>query len=542
MTTAEVDLGSDLLAPADHILLMIPIEQLDHHPNNVREDYRLTPSFMKSISTEQQVPISVVPIPGDYARKEGEELFKFWVTKGNRRLAGAREGGEVTELECLVDLRRAADVAGQLMDMYTENEQREGLTVSEQAQALFQAYRAGATKKRIAAGTGLNPQEVTAGITAGAKLSQQTRRFAEELDYEWTLPELAKLAPFNDNPAALEKIRDKMRWNSFDHAVSSVHTELEQAAKRARLRDELEQTGICVTDSLPDGALSLVSLSRVTEQELDADTHRTCQGHGAYFLYGDAPSYYCKTPEEHGYIPPQPAQAAQAASSQDPEAARRARRIVKEGRREWKACADVRHEWLKTLLTRATAPKQLLAVLTRLLLSMPEPLRDKLAGAHTSSLWYKLAGSPKADTALVVKPGKLPLLVLAPIAVAFEHQMTLAGEAANTWRSDKWSACSRADAALWLSALQGLGYVPSLLERSLIEDFPYQGEDPDAYAVDGQEPADGADTTTRDSDADDVAETTPVPQEQDLAEVGAHDPEAPVDCTGDKVPSQAPAE
>ncbi|WP_329431342.1 hypothetical protein OG339_48080 (plasmid) [Streptosporangium sp. NBC_01495] len=499
------DIENDLPIPEGLRLAWIETKHLDHNPDNVREDFNLTPAFVKSIAFERQVPLSVVPIPEDYERKEGEEEFLYWVIKGNRRLAGAREG-EVPRLECLIDLRRAGDRAGQFMDMYTEHEHRKGLTIPEQVLALFQARQSGATKKRIADSTGLSAKNVTAGITAGEKLSGAAQRFVQEMDYEWTFLQLSELAEFTDEET-LNKIRSKMRWNnSFEHAVSSVRAELKEAAEHAQQLAELKEAGVSVTETLPAGALILSRLSRETGVEVDAEAHRTCPGNGAYFSYGNTLHYYCASPDQHGYTSPEPVAAVAAAPVEDPEVARRERRIVREGRREWGACAQVRQKWLQALLARATAPKPLQAIITRLTLAMPEPLRERYAGAHTSPLWSTMAGSPKPELADTAKAGRLPLLQFARIAVAFEHQMTQTGEAANTWRT-RWSPCSREDAALWLRILQTLGYDPALLERSLIEDFPYQGEDPDAYN-DDEQPGESADNTADETSTDDLPDLT----------------------------------
>lgn len=65
------DIENDLPIPEGLRLAWIETKHLDHNPDNVREDFNLTPAFVKSIAFERQVPLSVVPIPEDYERKEG---------------------------------------------------------------------------------------------------------------------------------------------------------------------------------------------------------------------------------------------------------------------------------------------------------------------------------------------------------------------------------------------------------------------------------------------------------------------------------------
>ncbi|WP_182909560.1 hypothetical protein [Microbispora sp. H13382] len=230
-------------------LAHIPLHLLDHHPGNVRADYALTEAFCKSLAAEQQVAVHVVPIPEDHPRGEG---YRFWVTKGNRRLAAARRE-QLPDLLCLIDLAKAGDRAGQFIDMVVENDDdfRRGLTAFEQAQALFAAYEAGAGRTRIRKLTGRTREEVAGAITAG-RLSATTRRAAQEMDYAWTLEDLALLAEFDGDEEALAEIHQRVGWgHKVRYAVEHVRTEQAEAAERARVRAELEQTGIRVTDDIP---------------------------------------------------------------------------------------------------------------------------------------------------------------------------------------------------------------------------------------------------------------------------------------------------
>ncbi len=111
------------------------------------------------------------------------------------------------------------------------------------------------------------------------------------------------------------------------------------------------------------------------------------------------------------------------------------------------------------LLARSTAPKPVLAWVARQLVEMPNPLRDKLTAARHSTLWATLTGNFSVDSAATVRPGRLPLLALAPIVVAYEHQMTVPDTARYTWRQDRSGSVSRADAAAYLSLLAELGYL-----------------------------------------------------------------------------------
>ncbi|WP_433501719.1 ParB/RepB/Spo0J family partition protein (plasmid) [Sphaerimonospora sp. CA-214678] len=501
MSTTTVPEGETDLGEAEGLrLVRIPLALLDHHPDNVRADFALTEAFCQSLAAEQQVPVHVIPIPADHERADGEESYRFWVTKGNRRLAAARST-ELPGLLCLIDLAKAGDRAGQFIDMVVENDDdyRRGLTAFEQAQALFEAHQAGASRTRLQRATGRNRRQISEALTVGG-LSAQARQAARQMDYEWTLEDLALLAEFDGDEEGLAEIHERLRWGGkVRYVVERVRTERAEAAEHARLRAELEQSGITVTEQLPPGALTLARLTDAVDG-FDPETHATCGGHGVYFRSFDktTPVAYCTTPDQHGHaVPASPVVTgtAEPAKADDLE-----RRLVIEGNRAWKASAVVRQEWVAALLARTTAPRPVLAWVARQLVEMPNPLRDKLTAARHSPLWATLTGNFRVESAATVRPGRLPLLALAPIAVAYEHQLTVPDTARYTWRQDRSGPVGRADAQRYLSLLAELGYPPTPIEQAIIDGLPYRGDAP----VDGEPELDssvgGADVDSRSFD------------------------------------------
>ncbi|WP_055483185.1 ParB/RepB/Spo0J family partition protein [Sphaerimonospora mesophila] len=498
-TVAETDLGE-----AEGLrLVRIPLKFLDHHPDNVRSDFALTEAFCQSLAAEQQVPVHVIPIPADHQRAEGEEDYRFWVTKGNRRLAAARSK-ELPDLLCLIDLAKAGDRAGQFIDMVVENDDdyRRGLTAFEQAQALFEAHQAGASRTRLQQVTGRNRRQIGEALTVGG-LSAQTRQVAGQMDYEWTLEDLALLAEFDGDEEGLAEIHERLRWGGkVRYVVERVRTERAEAAEQARLRAELEQAGITVTEQLPPGALTLARLADAVHG-FDPDTHTTCAGHGVYFRSWDktGPVAYCTTPDQHGHAAPAPP--VEAGSTEPAKGDDLERRLVIEGNRAWKASAVVRQEWVAALLARSTAPRPVLAWVARQLVEMPAPLRDKLTAARHSPLWATLTGNFSVDSAASVRPGRLPLLALAPIVVAYEHQMTVPDTARYTWRQDRSGPVGRTDAQGYLSLLAELGYSPTPIEQAIIDGLPYRGDAPadEGLELDPSAEAASVDERPQDNDA-----------------------------------------
>lgn len=79
------------------------------------------------------------------------------------------------------------------------------------------------------------------------------------------------------------------------------------------------------------------------------------------------------------------------------------------------------------------------------------------------------------DSCDTATASRLALLILAPIVTAYEHAMT-EGEGRNTWRTDRYSPCPRAEAGRYLAFLAGLGYELSAIEQAVVNEAPYTGE------------------------------------------------------------------
>ena len=164
---------------------MIAISLLTAHPGNVRRDLDLSADFVASIEANGVlVPLRITPADGGYR-----------VIDGHRRLAAAVKAG-LAEVPADLAGDRAGDEPGQYLDMWTSHRHRNPLTPIEEADALFAAHEAGATKARIRKSTGLKNPQVSAALSA-ARLSGDTRATVEALSSEMTLEDLAVFAEFD---------------------------------------------------------------------------------------------------------------------------------------------------------------------------------------------------------------------------------------------------------------------------------------------------------------------------------------------------------
>jgi ParB family chromosome partitioning protein len=485
---------------------VIAVSLLTAHPGNVRRDLDLSPGFLASI-TENGV---LVPLRITAGADGG-----YRVIDGHRRLAAAVQAGLA---EVPVDLAgdRAGDEPGQLLDMWVAHRHRNPLAPLEEADALFAAREAGATKARIRKATGLKPPQVTAALAAAA-LSGETRASVQALPRDLTLEDLAVLAEFEGDPGAVDQLLTAARWHgTLDHHAERLRQERAEQAEHARLCRELEEAGVTVTEALPPGG-QLLAVLRHDGEDLTPESHAGCAGRGAFFRSYDptTPVHYCTDPAAHGHTfqHSEPGEA-QAASPVDapgtagpPEhgPSDAARRLVIQGNKAWKAAGEVRKRWLAGhLFGRRTAPREAAQFVGQQLLTMPDPLRSGLAAAHSRPLFAEITGKTAdawQETCSTVAAGRLPLLMLAPIATAYEQAMT-EGEGKNTWRTDRYSPCPRREAGRYLAFLASIGYRLADIEQAVADNVPYAGDTPADRPLPGATDGDGQEYATEPGSVD----------------------------------------
>jgi ParB family chromosome partitioning protein len=463
---------------------MIPVSQLAAHPGNVRTDLDLNDDFVASIAANGVLVALRVTPDGD----------GFRVIDGGRRLAAALKAG-VEEVPVDLVAERAGDEAGQYLDMILTNAHRNPLTVLEEADALFAAKQAGATRTRLRKTTGKNPATVSEALAA-ARLTAGTRDQAGQAGEQLTLDQYAILAEFQNDPEAVERLLTVARWGSMEHEAERIRQHRAEHAEHQRLRAELEDAGYQVADTASEMDQLLATLLHNGE-ELTPEAHADCPGRAVFFRAWDlqSPVHYCTDPAAYGHSARSAAPAGAPAPDGDagePDPATPAveeppdpsRRIVIEGNKAWAAATEVRRRWLVTLFARRTAPRELAQFVARQLVTMPEPVRSGLGRAHHQMLFSELTGHADSDWVSICETapaGRLPLVMFAPIATALESAMD--GEGRNTWRTGRYSPCPREQAAGYLALLSGLGYQPSGIGQAVIRQQPYTGEIPPGQAA-----------------------------------------------------------
>ncbi|MFH8350248.1 ParB N-terminal domain-containing protein [Streptomyces sp. NPDC018045] len=495
---------------------VIRVDALTAHPANARRSAKAPRDMVNSVAAEGVlIPVKVV--------RDGDG---WRITDGHVRVDAARQAGR-THVAYEVDER---DEASQRLDMVTTARHREGLSLAEEAAALFGAAELGADLGRIAAAGGLRTQkEAKKAIRAGG--SKAAVRAAAR--YDLTLDQMAALADLSDLSADAAKAVEKALSDGQRNIDYLIQRETLVAKRTARLKEQRETltragATIVTGDDLGAKARRVADIPGIS-----AKRHEACQGH-VWALDEAADRYepWCKNITVYGHTKAFEAKAAadraaKAAATGDAKGAaaastgaetpqEKARRkahlaAVKQGNLDWDAAAAVRRQFLAKICTGKVSRKRTDAMTRIVTMTMARPglAADRLRAIGADEITAEILGV-KTGTDLVKlvqqsSPQRLPVLQFAILAGGFEDKARR-----EAWRTDgQRNNEIREGAALWLDWLTTLlGYEPEAIEAAVRDDQPY-----DAAAA--AQDATGDQPATPLTGGPGEAEDTPAPDEAD---------------------------
>ena len=216
-------------------IVMIPVEQLEHHPENPRKDLGDLTELAESIR-KNGVMQNLTVVPGRTEKIENGTLEKqfYLVVIGNRRLEAAKMAG----LEALPCVISEMDHRTQIATMLEENMQRTDLTVYEQAQGFQLMMDLGLTEAEISDMTGFSRTTVKRRVKM-AELDQET---LQKVGAQLTMEDLDQLAKIRD----LEKrnmLLKEAGTSSFKWKVDDAITEQKREENYQLIREILLQAG-----------------------------------------------------------------------------------------------------------------------------------------------------------------------------------------------------------------------------------------------------------------------------------------------------------
>jgi len=166
-------------------IVMIPIKQLEHHPENPRKDLGDLTELAASIKANGIMQnLTVV--------KHDPMRVTYYVVIGNRRMEAARMAG-LEELPCVIS---EMDHKTQIATMLEENMQRADLTVFEQAQGFQMMMDLGYSAKDISEKTGFGETTVRRRIKMAEMDPKLLKKAceAQDADRQITLFDFDRLA------------------------------------------------------------------------------------------------------------------------------------------------------------------------------------------------------------------------------------------------------------------------------------------------------------------------------------------------------------
>ena len=199
-------------------IVMIPVERLEHHPENPRKDLgdlsELTESIRKNGVMQNLTVVPAEGLPGMYS-----------VVIGNRRMEAAKMAG-LEELPCVIS---EMDHRTQIATMLEENMQRADLTVYEQAQGFQMMMDLGLTEAEISDMTGFSRTTVKRRV----KMAELDQEILKKVGAQLTMDDLDQLA----------KIRDLDKRNALlkEAGTSNFKWKIENAVSEQKKEDNYQQ-------------------------------------------------------------------------------------------------------------------------------------------------------------------------------------------------------------------------------------------------------------------------------------------------------------
>ncbi|WP_327393790.1 ParB N-terminal domain-containing protein (plasmid) [Streptomyces sp. NBC_01186] len=283
----------------------LPISQLKLD-KNVRKQLRLKPWFLKSVR-ENGVRIPIVVID------QGDNTYR--VVAGKRRVMAA-ERAKRASVPAYIISADVQEAGREYIDQLIENcdQGRESFTALEEADALLLADQSGMELPEIARLAGRTQKDVKKALHTAKTIGSRTRRTLAQDDpdnYDWTLDELGVLAEFDDDPDAVERLKQAHAKGFLDHQATRERMDREEERACAERRAALAKAGITLyedVEDLPDAACWIEELLAPEGREFTAETHKECPGHIATWDYdnttNDGPgsvAYLCADPEANGH-------------------------------------------------------------------------------------------------------------------------------------------------------------------------------------------------------------------------------------------------
>jgi ParB family chromosome partitioning protein len=481
---------------------------------NVRKAPKVSREFVASVKRHGVL----VPMLG-YLDAEGEPVIR----DGQRRIIAAQKAG-VTEAPAIIypnrDAMLTTDEAerARIIEQMNANAHREGLTEADEADGILRLTLTGMEATVVAKELVVKPARVTAALAVAS--SDFARKVIEKRQI--TLDQAAVVAEFEDSEDDVRTLLH-IAENDADHFAHEAQRLRDKRERERAFQAELDEyaaKGVPLVEAPPryDNRTADAYLHELQNEHGEPVTVENYEGKPGYAIavvnnYGSPKIGHVVTEwRSHGLRRITHGGAVQGKLT---EAEKADRREVVANNKEWDSAETVRRDWLTTLLSRKTQPKDVEQFVAYTATERPFAFGKSLDNGMAATL---LGIEPKygALAKFVAANPAEARLVLFALAVA-------AGELAlhrGSWRRP--DAHDRA----FLNWLTSWGYTTSRVENIIAS--PAKPKATRSRRAKAAEPTAGAlteasaeveATAPTESDAEPEVDATVEPVEQDVAEV-----------------------
>lgn len=464
-------------------VVSLPIELVVPDPANPRDSLRDIPELVASIKARVArgdrgllEPVHVRLWDADQSTTDGVE--RYMIVRGHRRLAGC-QGAELSHIDAIVVSAEQADRI-RASDRLVENLQRDDFTATEQARAVQQMLDLGMTPDEVAGDTALTVDQVNqASTVAGSKgVALVTKRFDISMD------QAAALAEFDGDKAVFKELSALVVDNPtrFDHRVAQYRRDRKEHEVVQAAAPEWSDKGYKVlawadAQKSPVLPLHAIKPTKGNANHMTVLQHADCPYRAVVLQLtrGTTPDaveveHYCTDPAKAGHDVTAKRNSwggldpigAAGASKPKTEKEQREGRIHRAGMAASRAAADVRREFVRSLLTGLAAKGLVPFVVEQLahehsgMESRMAPMFGELTGATGRNSYH---GNTEAQQAFLKKcRGRELMLLLARVCAAREWG----------WESNSWASTSDECRLPYLRFLVVNGYTPSTVEQVLL--------------------------------------------------------------------------
>jgi ParB family chromosome partitioning protein len=392
------------------------------------------------------------------------------VRMGQRRVLAAREAEQATIPAYIVE--GDDSTVTRLVEQFAENEHRASLTEPERAAVFQQLAFEGLSVPQIAKQTGVKKAVVEAGIKVAD--SQFAGQIAS--NHEVTLDQAAALIEFEDDKDAVSRLVQYAEESpdQFAHELQRQRDNKVRTDAVAVERTTLTEMGYTILESRPDSYYDKEHTSirdlvtaegePVTVEHLTGVTPKFA--HVRSFYTGEVDvAYYVTDPKAHGFKKVSSSGNVSGPMSEEQKAERK---TLIANNKAWASAEVVRREWLATLLSRKTLPKDASHFIAQALTAHRNTIAAAISNGNRLAASLLSLDAPESywaasplDTLAASQPGKAGHIALAVVIGGYE-----ASTGKHTWRNPG------RDAFAYFTQLAAWGYPMSDVEQIVANATP----------------------------------------------------------------------